>query len=53
MRSVKTPGGMTRGYGMSESQRAQWLLSMPVSIEINNPMQEFSDVNYYRIDQYR
>ena len=43
MRSVKTVGGMTRGRGMSESQRAQWLLSMPACAEINNAMQEFTE----------
>ena len=29
MRSIKSVGGLTRGRVMSESQRAQWLLSMP------------------------
>jgi hypothetical protein len=29
MRSVKTAGGLTRGRGMTEVQRPQWLLSMP------------------------
>lgn len=43
MRSIKSVGGMTRGRGMSESQRAQWLLSMPACAEINNAMQEFTD----------
>ena len=35
MRSVKSVGGMTRGRGMTEAQRAQWLLSMPACAEIN------------------
>ena len=42
-RSIKSVGGMTRGREMSESQRAQWLLSMPACVEINNAMQEFTD----------
>ena len=29
MRSVKSTGGLTRGRGMGEAQREQWLLSMP------------------------
>ncbi|KAL8624972.1 hypothetical protein ACOMHN_039859 [Nucella lapillus] len=28
MRSVKSAGGLTRGRGMADSQRTQWLLSM-------------------------
>ena len=43
MRSIKSVGGMTRGRGMSEAQRAQWLLSMPACAEINSAMQEFTD----------
>ena len=43
MHRIKSVGGMTRGRGMSESQRAQWLLSMPACAEINNAMQEFTD----------
>ena len=43
MLSIKSVGGMTRGCGMSKSQRAQWLLSMPASAKINNAMQEFTD----------
>ena len=43
MHSFKFLGGMTRGHGMSESQRAQLLLSMPACAKINNAMQEFTD----------
>ncbi len=38
MRSLKTSGGLTRGTGMSETQRLVWLLSMPIRAEINNAM---------------
>ena len=34
MRSLKTSGGLTRGRGMSETQRLIWLLSMPATAEI-------------------
>lgn len=53
MRSLKTTGGMTRGRGMSEGQRAQWILSMPDCSEINHAMQEFTGVNYNSSDQHK
>lgn len=36
MRSIKTTCGLTRGRGMSESQKALWILSMPDCAEVNN-----------------
>lgn len=53
MRSVKTTGGMTRGKGLSESQRAQWLLSMPSCVEINNAMQLFSGKEFQTSPQHK
>ncbi|CAG2194071.1 unnamed protein product [Mytilus edulis] len=53
MRSLKTTGGMTRGRGMSEGQRAQWILSMPDCAEMNNALQEFTGVNYGTSDQHK
>ena len=53
MRSLKTTGGMTRGRGMSEGQRAQWILSMPDCSEINHAMQEFTGVSYNSSDQHK
>ena len=46
MRSLKSRGGLTRGRGMTEHQRLVWLLSMPVCAEINQAMQELTEVNY-------
>lgn len=46
MRSVKSTGGLTRGRGMGEAQRAQWLLSMPTLAEYNQAMQTFTDTGY-------
>ena len=44
MRSVKATGGLTRGSGMTESQRARWLLSMPAHCaEVISAMQELTD----------
>ena len=42
MRSIKTTGGLTRGRGMTESQRATWLLSMPACADVNGAMQQFT-----------
>ena len=53
MRSVKATGGMTRGRGMSESQRAQWLLSMPACADINNAMQDLTEINFHTNDQHK
>ena len=46
MRSLKSSGGLTRGRGMTEDQRLVWLLSMTACVEINQAMQELSEVNY-------
>ena len=53
MRSVKTCGGLTRGRGMSESQRLIWLLSMPACADINSAMQNLSGVMYHTSDQHK
>lgn len=46
MRSVKTSGGLTRGRGMTENQRLLWLLSRPACADVNQAMQQFTQVNY-------
>ena len=53
MRSLKTSGGLTRGRGMSERQRAIWLLSMPVTAEMNRAMQDFTGIKYQTSDQHK
>ncbi|XP_053373150.1 uncharacterized protein LOC123533634 [Mercenaria mercenaria] len=53
MRSVKSTGGLTRGRGMTEMQRTQWLLSMPASAEMNNAMQEFCETVYKTNAQHK
>ena len=45
MRSVKSAGGLTRGRGMEESQRTQWLLSMPACAKMNDAMHELTGLN--------
>ena len=52
MRSLKTSGGLTRGSGMSDIQRAVWLLSMPVCFTNKDKMEENiskSQVNNRRV----
>lgn len=53
VRSVKTTGGMTRGRGMDEAQRAQWLLSMPARAEFNNAMQDLTEAGYCTSEQHK
>ena len=53
MRSLKSTGGMTRGRGMSEAQRALWVLSAPHCAEVNNALQQFTSVQYTTSDQHK
>ena len=43
MRTLKSTGGLTRGSGMSEHQRAVWTMSAPVPSAYNYAMQEFCE----------
>ena len=52
MRSLKTTGGLTRGSGMTESQRRVWLLSTPACAQVNSAMQELTEVSYTISDQH-
>ncbi|CAC5363750.1 unnamed protein product [Mytilus coruscus] len=53
MRSVKTSGGLTRGRGTTETQRAQWLLSMPSCANVNTAMQNLTGVGFYTSEQHK
>ena len=53
MCALKSSGGLTRGSGMTERQKAIWLLSMPVTAEINGAMQEFTGTKYETTDQHK
>ena len=53
MRTLKTSGGLTRGRGITERQRAIWLLSMPVTSEVTGAMQDFTDVTFYTSEQHK
>ena len=53
VRSIKSIGGLTRGRGLTVTQRAQWLLSMPHCAEMNQAMQKLTDVNYQTSEQHK
>ena len=53
MRSLKTTGGLTRGRGMTETQRLVWCLSRPVCAEVNNAMQQLTSVTYSTSEQHK
>ena len=45
MRSMKTSGGLTRGRGMGEVQRAIWLPSSPACTAVNEAIQNLTGVS--------
>lgn len=53
MRSLKSTGGLTRGSGMTESQRLVWLLSTPACAQINCAMQDLTSVTYATSEQHK
>ena len=53
MRSVKTTVGLTRGRGISETQRLVWLLSMPTCAEVNSAMQGLTSVTHATSEQHK
>ena len=52
MKSVKSVGGLTRRRGMGETQRTQWLLSLPACSEVNRAMQEVCGLGTTSNDQH-
>ena len=53
MRSMKTTGGLTRGKGVSEIQRLVWLMSMPITADVNHSMQNLTNVNFATGEQHK
>ncbi|KAG7165603.1 hypothetical protein Hamer_G013102 [Homarus americanus] len=53
MRSLKSSGGLTHGSGMTEEMCALWTMSIPITSEYNNAMQEFNDLTYTTSEQHR
>ena len=53
VRSMKPSGGLTRGRGMTETQRLVWLMAHPVCAEVNNAMQQRTSVQYNTSEQQK
>jgi len=53
MRSLKTAGGLTRGSGMSDHQRALWTMSVPVSSTYSEAMQNFTGQSFVTSEQHK
>ena len=52
MRGFKTSGGLTRGEGMTESERSIWILSRPTCLTINIQMHHLTRVEYSSSEQH-
>ena len=52
MQGAKSTGGLTRGRGITEFQRAKWVLSMPACTEMSNAMQEVTATQRTTSDQH-
>jgi hypothetical protein len=52
MRSLKSVGGLTRGRGLTDAQRAIWILSRPATSEVNEAMQAFCGTQYTTSEQH-
>jgi hypothetical protein len=50
MRSLKTVGGLTRGRGMTETQRTLLLSFRPACSKINNAIQQMTGTAYVTND---
>ena len=53
MRSLKTTGGLTRGGGMTESQRLVWLIATPACAQVYCTIQELTEESYTKSDQHK
>ena len=53
IRSIKTTGGLKRGRGMIELQRAKWLLSTPSYSNIKRSMDTLTKINHATSEQHK
>ena len=53
MRSMKISGGLTRGGGMTVTQRLVSLMAHPVCAEVNHAMQQLTDAQYNTSEQHK
>ena len=52
MRGAKTSGGLIRERGITELERAKWLLSMPACTQVNTAMQEVTGTRRLTSDKH-
>ena len=53
MLSMMISAGLTRGHGMTETQRLVWLMAHPVCAEVNNAIQQLTGVQYNTSEQHK
>lgn len=53
MRSLKTAGGLTRGTGMTETQRSLWVLARPTCSAVNLLMEDLTQILYGTSEQHK
>ena len=53
MGSIKKTGGLTRGRGMAELQRAKWLLSTPTCAEIKSAVHSLTGISFQTGEQHK
>lgn len=53
MRSLKISGGLTRGRGMDETKRSLWLYSLPARADLNNALQDLTNLKTETSDQHK
>ena len=53
MRTLKATGGMTRGRGMSELQRATFILSTPSCLEMKCALESLTEIKFDTSDQHK
>ena len=53
MRSLKTTGGLTRGSRMTENQRNIWVMSRPSCAQVNNTMQNLTEIFHKSSEQIK
>ena len=51
--SLKSTGGLTRGSGLIEHQKAHWTMCAPISSAYNYAMQDFTDTMFTRSEQQK
>ena len=51
--SLRSTGGLTRGSGMIEHQKAHWTMGAPITSACKYAMQDFTDTMFTRSEQHK